>query len=200
MLLLLAGYGFSGEPAELGWESVGIARAWAELMKRIGYMCYVAEGGDVGATVRDFMGREAPEGLVGIHLNLLAGALAFGDNYRRNLSRTVRRQRRSAIFRQDGFEYFLEIRPGHRRSATSCWIRPSGSLPGCSTMTRTAAGKIFRAFVDGKPVGNLTRESIVESITLYWVTGTGALAARRDWEYGQFVAAARAGGMAPPAI
>ncbi|MCI0534469.1 MAG: epoxide hydrolase, partial [Verrucomicrobiales bacterium] len=70
----LPGYGFSGEPTELGWDSGRIARAWAELMKRLGYTRYVAQGGDVGALVTDVMGRQAPDGLAGIHLSLLAGA------------------------------------------------------------------------------------------------------------------------------
>ncbi|HEV8237240.1 MAG TPA: epoxide hydrolase, partial [Gemmatimonadaceae bacterium] len=67
----LPGYGFSSEPTELGWESGRIARAWAELMARLGYTRYVAQGGDVGASVTDAMGRQAPEGLLGIHVNLL---------------------------------------------------------------------------------------------------------------------------------
>jgi pimeloyl-ACP methyl ester carboxylesterase len=66
----LPGYGFSGEPTELGWESGRIARAWAELMDRLDYTRYVAQGGDVGAAVTDAMGRQAPEGLVGIHLDV----------------------------------------------------------------------------------------------------------------------------------
>src|SRR5262245_1357311 len=70
----LPGYGFSREPTELGWESGRIARAWAELMSRLGYTRYVAQGGDVGALVTDAMGRQAPRGLLGIHLNLLAAA------------------------------------------------------------------------------------------------------------------------------
>src|SRR5438876_1391691 len=69
------GYGFSGEPAELGWESGRIARAWAELMDRVGYTRYVAQGGDVGAGVTDAMGRQAPAGLLGIHLNVLLAAV-----------------------------------------------------------------------------------------------------------------------------
>src|SRR5918994_234768 len=72
----LPGYGFSGEPAELGWENGRIAAAWAELMDRLGYTRYVAQGGDVGAAVTDAMGRQAPEGLVGIHMNLLVTVLA----------------------------------------------------------------------------------------------------------------------------
>src|ERR687894_1882819 len=72
----LPGYGFSGEPTELGWEVGRVGEAWAELMRRLGYTRYVAQGGDVGAAVTDLMGRQAPEGLLGIHLNLLATALA----------------------------------------------------------------------------------------------------------------------------
>src|ERR671912_62791 len=75
----LPGYGFSGEPTELGWDLGRTARAWAELMNRLGYSRYVAQGGDVGALVSDTMGRQAPEGLVGIHVTLLDAALALKD-------------------------------------------------------------------------------------------------------------------------
>jgi hypothetical protein len=75
----LPGYGFSGEPAELGWDSARIARAWAQLMKRLGYTRYVAQGGDVGADVTNAMGRQGLEGLVGVHLNLLTPALGIVD-------------------------------------------------------------------------------------------------------------------------
>src|ERR687888_86267 len=73
----IPGYGFSGEPSELGWDADRIARAWAELMDRLGYARYVAQGGDVGAYVTDAMGRQAPEGLLGIHLNVLTAAVAL---------------------------------------------------------------------------------------------------------------------------
>ena len=72
----LPGYGFSGEPTEVGWDLGRTARAWAELMRRLGYSRYVAQGGDVGAGVTDALGRQAPEGLLGIHMNLLVTALA----------------------------------------------------------------------------------------------------------------------------
>src|SRR5215207_85879 len=71
----LPGYGFSGEPTELGWDPGRTARAWAELMSRLGYPRYVAQGGDLGAIVTDVMGRQAPEGLLGIHINLLVTTL-----------------------------------------------------------------------------------------------------------------------------
>src|SRR6188474_1785898 len=75
----LPGYGFSDEPTELGWENGRIAGAWAELMNRLGYTRYVAQGGDVGAAVTDAMGRQGPKGLLGIHINLLALAIALKD-------------------------------------------------------------------------------------------------------------------------
>jgi pimeloyl-ACP methyl ester carboxylesterase len=71
----IPGYGFSGQPTELGWETSRTARAWAELMRRLGYTRYVAQGGDVGAVITDNLGRLAPAGLLGIHLNLLVTAL-----------------------------------------------------------------------------------------------------------------------------
>ena len=105
----LPGYGFSGEPAELGWDSGRTARAWAELMRRLGYTRYVAQGGDVGALVTDLMGRQAVEGLVGYHLNLLTAVLAIGDHCPRNPSRNAAAAEAVATFRQDGFGYFLEM-------------------------------------------------------------------------------------------
>lgn len=75
----LPGYGFSGEPTELGWDAARIARAWAKLMDRLGYTRFVAQGGDVGAAVTDAMGRQAPKGLLGIHVNLLAGRYRKAD-------------------------------------------------------------------------------------------------------------------------
>jgi pimeloyl-ACP methyl ester carboxylesterase len=75
----LSGYGFSGEPTEVGWDPGRTARAWAELMHRLGYTRYVAQGGDLGAAVTDAMGRQAPQGLLGIHLNVLLAAVGLKD-------------------------------------------------------------------------------------------------------------------------
>src|SRR5213083_2907681 len=104
----LPGYGFSGEPAELGWDSGRIARAWAELMDRLGYPRYVAQGGDVGAAVTDAMGRQAPEGLLGIHVTLLAGALGIVDRLPSNTEQERVAHAALATFTKDGFGYFLE--------------------------------------------------------------------------------------------
>ena len=103
----LPGYGFSGEPAELGWNVGRVAQAWAELMHRLGYTRYVAQGGDVGAAVTDAMGRQAPEGLLGIHMNLLVTVLAGPQPAESEQERAAADQ--LATFRESGFGYFLEM-------------------------------------------------------------------------------------------
>ena len=105
----LPGYGFSGEPTELGWDAARTARAWAELMRRLGYTRYVAQGGDVGALVTDLMGRQAVEGLVGYHLNLLTAVLAIGDQLPKESEQERAAAEAVATFREDGFGYFLEM-------------------------------------------------------------------------------------------
>ena len=105
----LPGYGFSGEPAELGWDAARTARAWAELMHRLGYTRYVAQGGDVGALVTDLMGRQAVEGLAGYHLNLLTAVLAIGDHLPKESEQERAAAEAVATFREDGFGYFLEM-------------------------------------------------------------------------------------------
>ncbi len=197
----LPGYGFSGEPTELGWDAGRIARAWAELMHRLGYTRYVAQGGDVGALVTDAMGRQAPEGLVGIHLNLLSAVLAIGDQLpARNPSRNARRPRRSRRSGESGFGYFLEMATRPQTIGYALLDSPVALAAWMLDHDTDSYYKISRAFVDGEPVGNLTRENIVDNITLYWLTGTGASAARSYWEDGRALAAALASGQAPPAV
>ena len=196
----LPGYGFSGEPTELGWESGRIARAWAELMERLGYTRYVAQGGDVGAAVTDAMGRQAPEGLLGIHLNLLAGALGIADQLPAKSEQERAAHNALATFRTSGFGYFLEQSTRPQTIGYSLLDSPVGLAAWLLDHDTDSYYKISRAFVDGAPVGNLTRESIVDNITVYWLTGTGASAARWYWEFGQFLAAAGASGEAPPPV
>jgi pimeloyl-ACP methyl ester carboxylesterase len=194
----LPGYGFSGEPSELGWDSGRIAQAWAELMKRLGYTRYVAQGGDVGALVSDVMGRQAPEGLLGIHLNLLAGAPFIVDR----LPKTSEQERAAhtalATFMTDGFGYFQEQVTRPQTIGYSLLDSPIGLAAWILDHDTDSYYKISRVFVENKRVGNLTRESIVDNITLYWLTGTGASAARWYWETGR--AGARAAGQAPPPV
>src|SRR5688572_6087548 len=196
----LPGYGFSSEPTELGWESGRIARAWAGLMERLGYTRYVAQGGDVGASVTDAMGRQAPEGLLGIHLNLLAGALGIVDQLPAESEQERAAHNALATFRTSGFGYFLEQSTRPQTIGYSLLDSPVGLAAWLLDHDTDSYYKISRAFVDGEPVGNLTRDSIVDNITLYWLTGTGASSARWYWEFGQAQAAARAAGEAPPAV
>ena len=105
----LPGYGFSSEPAELGWNAGRTAQAWAELMRRLGYTRYVAQGGDVGALVSDTMGRQAPEGLLGIHLNLLPAVLAIADQLPAESEKERAALEAFKTFQTSGFGYFLEM-------------------------------------------------------------------------------------------
>jgi len=192
----LPGYGFSGEPTALGWESGRIARAWAVLMERLGYTRYVAQGGDVGANVTDFMARLAPKGLIGIHVNLLSGALAIADKLPANSEEERTAQKALGTFRASGFGYFLEQSTRPQTIGYSLLDSPAGLAAWMLDHDTDSYYKISRAFVNREPAGRLTRESILDNITLYWLTGTGASAARWYWEFGQFLAAA--GANAPP--
>src|SRR5215203_1154758 len=194
----LPGYGFSEEPTELGWGPGRTARAWAELMRRLGYSRYVAQGGDVGAGVVDAMGRQAPQGLVGIHTNLLVTVLAGPQPEESEQERAAADQ--LATFRESGFGYFLEMATRPQTIGYSLLDSPVALAAWMLDHYTDSYYKISGAFVDGEPVGNLTRETIVDNITLYWLMGTGASAARWYWEFGRFVAAAQASGQAPPEV
>jgi pimeloyl-ACP methyl ester carboxylesterase len=196
----LPGYGFSGEPTELGWDSQRIARAWATLMERLGYTRYVAQGGDVGASVTDAMGRQAPKGLVGIHVNLLGGISAIADKLPANTDEERAALKAVGMFKASGFGYFLEQSTRPQTIGYSLLDSPVGLAAWLLDHDTDSYYKISSAFVDNKPVGNLTRDHILDNITLYWLTGTGASAARWYWELGQFVAAASASGQAPPPV
>lgn len=194
----LPGYGFSGAPSELGWDSARIAHAWAELMKRLGYTRYVAQGGDAGALVTDIMGRQAPDGLLGIHLNLLAGAPFIVDHLPKKSEQERAAHAALATFTTDGFGYFQEQVTRPQTIGYSLLDSPVGLAAWMLDHDTDSYNKISRVFVEGQRVGNFTRESIVDNITLYWLTGTGASAARWYWETGR--AGARAAGQAPPPV
>jgi pimeloyl-ACP methyl ester carboxylesterase len=196
----LPGYGFSSEPAELSWDAARTARAWAELMHRLGYTRYVAQGGDVGALVTDFMGRQAVEGLVGYHLNLLTAVLAVGDQLPKESDQERAAAEAVATFREDGFGYFLEMATRPQTIGYALLDSPVALAAWLLDHDTDSYYKISRAFVDGEPVGNLTRDTIVDNITLYWLTGTAASAARSYWEDGRALAAALASGQPPPAV
>jgi pimeloyl-ACP methyl ester carboxylesterase len=194
----IPGYGFSAEPAEIGWYSGRVAQAWAELMNRLGYTRYVAQGGDQGASVTDAMGRQAPEGLIGIHTNLLVTALAGPQPTDTEEERAAAAQ--LATFRQSGFGYFLEQATRPQTIGYALLDSPVALAGWMLDHDTDAYYKISRAFVDGQPSGGLTRDHILDNITLYWLTGTGASAARSYWEAGRAQALAAAAGQAPPEV
>jgi pimeloyl-ACP methyl ester carboxylesterase len=196
----LPGYGFSGEPAELGWESGRTARAWAELMRRLGYDRYVAQGGDVGALVTDLMGRQAVDGLIGYHLNLLTAVLAIGDQLPRESEEERVAAEAAATFRQDGFAYFLEMATRPQTIGYALLDSPVALAAWLLDHDTDSYYKISSAFVEGEPVGNLSRDTILDNVTLYWLTGTGASAARSYWEDARALAAALASGQPPPPV
>ncbi|MEV1131714.1 epoxide hydrolase N-terminal domain-containing protein [Agromyces sp. NPDC049794] len=196
----LPGYGFSGEPTELGWDSARTARAWAELMGRLGYTRYVGQGGDVGALVTDLMGRQAVEGLAGYHLSLLTAVLAIGDHLPRESEQERAAAAAFATFKEDGFGYFLEMATRPQTIGYSLLDSPIGLAAWLLDHDTDSYVKISRAFVDGDPVGGLTRDSILDNITLYWLTGTADSAARSYWEDARALAASLASGQAPPPV
>ena len=181
----IPGYGFSerahgdrlgSRPHRAG---VGGADAAASATTR-----YVAQGGDVGASITDAMGRQAPEGLVGIHTNLLVTGLAGGDH-----PSTTEEEKAAlaalATFRASGFGYFLEQATRPQTIGYALLDSPVALAAWMLDHDTDSYYKISHAFVDGEPSGNLTRDHIVDNITLYWLTGTGASAARSYWESGR---------------
>jgi pimeloyl-ACP methyl ester carboxylesterase len=191
------GYGFSAEPTELGWYAGRVAEAWPELMRRLAYTRYVAQGGDVGAAITDAMGRQAPEGLVGIHTNLFVPGLA-GGSFPQDTDEERAAAAAGATFRATGFGYFLEQTTRPQTIGYALLDSPVALAAWMLDHDTDSYYKISSAFVDGEPSGNLTRDHILDNITLYWLTGTGTSAARSYWESGQ--ATARAAGQAPPPV
>jgi pimeloyl-ACP methyl ester carboxylesterase len=196
----IPGYGFSAEPTELGWGPNRIARAWAELMSRLGYDRYVAQGGDVGSQVTDAMGRQAPDGLIGIHTNLLTPALGDAEALSQSPPSEEERAALDALaeFHATGAGYFAEQATRPETIGYATLDSPVALAAWMIDHDTDSYQKIARAFVDGRPSGNLTPDHIVDNITLYWLTGTGASAARSYWEEGQETA--QAAGTVPPAV
>jgi pimeloyl-ACP methyl ester carboxylesterase len=196
----IPGYGFSAEPTEIGWDPGRTGLAWAELMSRLGYTRYVAQGGDVGAVVTDAMGRQAPDGLVGIHVNLLGAALAIADKLPAQSEQERAALGALADFRATGFGYYLEQATRPQTIGYALLDSPVALAAWMLDHDTDSYYKIAGAFVDGKPTGNLTRDNIVDNITVYWLTGTGASAARAYWESGRAQAVAASAGQAPPPV
>jgi pimeloyl-ACP methyl ester carboxylesterase len=187
----IPGYGFSSQPTEAGWGSARIGAAWAELMSRLGYDRYVAQGGDQGAGVTDALGRQAPDGLLGVHFNfldaipkeLLTAALTpriFTHEERDQLGKVV------GIFMRG---YISEMGEHPQTIGYPLLDSPIGLAAWMLDHDADSYGKISKAFVEGEQTGNLSRDNILDNITLYWVTGSGASTSRLYWETNKAAAA-----------
>jgi pimeloyl-ACP methyl ester carboxylesterase len=202
----LPGYGFSAEPTEVGWDAGHVAQAWAKLMSRLGYDRYVAQGGDVGAAVTDTMAIQAPDGLAGIHLNFLrrppleVAAAVFGGAPEPAGLNEEERAAFGPLRAQFRKGYIAEQNQSPQTIGYSLADSPAGLASWILDHDADAYGKITRAFLDGEPSGGLTRDQILDNITLYWLTGTGASAARIYWEGARATAAAAAAGQTPPEV
>jgi pimeloyl-ACP methyl ester carboxylesterase len=180
----MPGYGFSAEPRDLGWDAVRIGQAWAQLMKRLGYDRYFAQGGDRGAVVTDAMARQAPEGLLGVHINVLIQLDRLAE-----LPAESERDRAAhdavKTFTTDGIGYLLEMATRPQTIGYALLDSPVALAAWMFDHDTDGYYKFAGAFVDGRPTGNLTRDHILDDVTLYWLTGTGVSTARDYWEDGR---------------
>jgi pimeloyl-ACP methyl ester carboxylesterase len=182
----MPGYGFSGKPTETGWTPERIARAWDVLMKRLGYARYVAQGGDWGAVIVELMGAQAPDGLLGIHTNMpnvvppAIDAAAFsGAPVPAGLSadETQAYRQLAAFYKDVYYAFFMGTRP---QTMTALSDSPIGLATFMMDHDARSMALIARSF-DGAAEG-LTRDDVLDNVTLFWLTNTGVSAARLYWE------------------
>jgi pimeloyl-ACP methyl ester carboxylesterase len=189
----MPGYGFSGKPTSTGWGPERMAQAWAELMQRLGYSRYVAQGGDWGAFVVDQMGLQEPEGLLAIHTNMPATVPAdvdkaslAGDPPPSGLSAEERGAYEQLIRTYAQVEYarMMAARPqtlygiADSPVGLAAWLLDHNDADG-----QPAAAVVSALDRTASDTGELTRYEILDNITLYWLTNTGISASRLYWEY-----------------
>lgn len=182
----MPGYGFSGKPAATGWDAERIARTWDVLMKRLGYTSYVAQGGDWGALVVELMGAQAPKGLLGIHTNMpnvvppeIDAAALAGAPVPAGLSADEKHayEMLSAFYKDVYYAFFMGTRP---QTLAALADSPIGLATFLIDHDRRSLELISRSF-DGVPEG-LTRDDVLDNVTLFWLTNTGVSSARLYWE------------------
>jgi pimeloyl-ACP methyl ester carboxylesterase len=189
----MPGYGFSGKPTTTGWGPERMGRAWAELMTRLGYTRYVAQGGDWGAFVVDQMGLQAPAGLLAIHTNMPAvvptdvnQAAQAGDPPPPGLSAEERRAYEQLIrtFGQVDYARFMASRPQTLYGIADSPVGLAGWLLDHNDADGQPAAAVVAALSrTTSATGELTRDEVLDNITLYWLTNTGVSASRLYWEY-----------------
>src|SRR5215217_4619210 len=182
----MPGYGFSGKPTSTGWGPEHIARAYAELMKRLGYDRYVASGGDWGGEIVERMGVQAPPGLIGIHTNFagavrpnVSAAVQSGSPSGLDDEETRIYEKLSSFFATDA-GYAIESAT-HPQALYGIADSPIGLAAWMLDHDATSLALISRVFVDGAQEG-LTRDDVLDNITHYWLTNTGVSSGRLYWE------------------
>jgi len=185
----MAGYGFSGKPTTPGWDPAHMARAWVELMKRLGYNRFAAQGGDWGGFVTNAMALQAPPELIGIHVNFagtapsdISKALQSGGPPPASLSAEEQRayDQIAVLYRQIPTQVMMASHPQTLYGLADSPIALAAWLIDHDV---ASYGHLVKLFVDGEPYGALTRDDILDNITLTWLTNTGVSSARLYVEY-----------------
>src|ERR1700736_2740705 len=183
----LPGYGFAGKPTAPGWNPVTIAKAWATLMQRLGYTKYVAQGGDWGNAVSELMALQEPPGLLGIHTNMAATvpaniskALAFHEAPPADLTAEERNAwNQLDFFYKKGLGYALEM--SNRPQTLYALVDSPVGLAAWMIDHDDSSQKMIARVFDGKTEG-LTRDDVLDNVTLYWLTNTAISSARLYWD------------------